>query len=336
VRVALAPEKELKTDGPETFRVVATNAGGKPSPQEEGVGTIFDNGSGNYFAEENTTGNPGLPQGQVLDDDRPLTVTDITVHESLGFAVFTVTGASNQQVSLRTEEATAKQNDYGPGIEYFNGVSWVPYVDGFITLPESGQLQVRVPLVNDGIEEGTEIFQLVASNTGGGDYAGTARVPDRVVELYVMEGTTVISPYSDYFNGFSSYGVVGGVDAGSYVDTGSVNLAFLVPAVYATEVGADNQYPVVAEATAPGNDPDQVLFIVNVMSYKAIKFTPLTELRLDRQSGLYKQQIEAENLHAHAIHGFRFQVTLIPGATLFNSKTDARAFFRASTRIRAA
>jgi len=301
--------------------LVATNTGGS---NFAGTATILDDGTGDYWIGDETE--PATPEeladeGIVLDDDRPLFVSNITVHESLGHAVFTVSGAPDQQLLLRTEEGTADNSDYGPDLEYFDGTDWVVYTGGFLTLPASGELQVRVALVDDGIDEGLEIFQLVATNSGGSDFEGTARVPDRVVELYVMEGTTAVAAYNSYFSGYDTYRVVGGSDAASFIPNGSEDLSFDSPVVYT--LGGDNQYPVVSEATAEGVDPDQVLFIVNVMSFKAIGFTPLTELQLDRQSGLYKQQVRVSNLHVHAIGGVRFGVKLIDGAVLFNANGTA-------------
>jgi hypothetical protein len=110
---------------------------------------------------------------------------------------------------------------------------------------------------------------------------------------------------------------VGGVDAASFVSSGSVNLAFVTPAVYT--LGGDNRYSVVAEVDPINAEADQVLFNVNVMSFKAIQFTQLTGLLLDRQSGLYKQRLRVSNLHVHPIGGVRFRATLIPGAVLYNA-----------------
>ena len=174
------------------------------------------------------------------------------------------------------------------------------------------------------MSEGLETFQLAARNTGydgfSGEFRGTARVPDRVVELYVMEGESSIAPYSDQFTGYSEYRIAGGPEEGMFVPgPGSADLAFKLPAVYVP--GGDNQHRAVAEAGATGIEPDQALFIVNVMSFKAIGFTPLGPLQLDRQSGLYKQKVRISNLHVHAIGGLRFTVGLIPGARLFNANS---------------
>jgi hypothetical protein len=69
VRVAISPEQEAALDGPETFSLVARNTGGAAF---KGVGTIVDDGTGDYFAADNKTATPAVPAGIVLDDDRPV------------------------------------------------------------------------------------------------------------------------------------------------------------------------------------------------------------------------------------------------------------------------
>jgi hypothetical protein len=306
------------TEISEKFDLIATNTGGTAAV---GTAEIRDDGKGTVF------GPLGQPDPAAInDDDRPLTVSNVTAHESLGYAVFTVGGAQDQLVSLDTRDGTATEGsgDFGPGLEYFDGANWIAYTGGYVSLSTAGQIQVRISLKDDGVAEGLENFQLAARNTGYdgtlGEYRGTARVPERIVELYVMENETFISPYASHFSGYSGYHIVGGPDDVMFVsDAASTNLEFKLPATYF--LGGDNQHRVVVEANDPGADPDQALFIVNVMSFKAISLTPLGSLRLDRQSGLYKQQLRVANLHVHPIGGLRFTVSLIPGATLFNANT---------------
>jgi hypothetical protein len=306
------------TEISEKFDLIATNTGGTAAV---GTAEIRDDGKGTVF------GPLGQPDPAAInDDDRPLTVSNVTAHESLGYAVFTVGGAQDQLVSLDTRDGTATEGsgDFGPGLEYFDGANWIAYTGGYVSLSSAGQIQVRISLKDDGVAEGLENFQLAARNTGYdgtlGEYRGTARVPERIVELYVMENETFISPYASHFSGYSGYHIVGGPDDVMFVsDAASTNLEFKLPATYF--LGGDNQHRVVVEANDPGADPDQALFIVNVMSFKAISLTPLGSLRLDRQSGLYKQQLRVANLHVHPIGGLRFTVSLIPGATLFNANT---------------
>jgi hypothetical protein len=125
------------------------------------------------------------------NDDRPLTVSDITVNEGSPYAVFTITGAANQYVQLTMSEGTAKRDangtqvldgseDFGPLFEYFNGSSWVAYNAGdFVQIPSAGtSLLVRTVVVNDTNYEMSESFTLTAVNTGGTGDVGTGTIKD--------------------------------------------------------------------------------------------------------------------------------------------------------------
>ncbi|MFN5880634.1 MAG: putative Ig domain-containing protein, partial [Burkholderiales bacterium] len=142
---------------------------------------IKDDGTGDYFAADNNTATPALPTGTVLDDDRPLTVNDITVSESSPFVVFTVTGQPGQKVALELESGTATVGtDTGSALEYFDGTTWKPYTPGsFVAIPAGGNtLLVRVAVVNDPTLEGPETFRLRATNAGGTPARGTATLTD--------------------------------------------------------------------------------------------------------------------------------------------------------------
>ena len=121
-------------------------------------------------------GTPDAPSG-ALDDDRPLTVSSVTVSEASPYAVFTVTGAAGQLVTLSPASGTATLGtDTGSGLQYFDGTDWQAYTPGsLVALGAGGTLQVRVAVVNDGLAEGDEAFTLTATNTGGGAATGRAR-----------------------------------------------------------------------------------------------------------------------------------------------------------------
>ena len=122
-----------------------------------------------YFAADNTTATPALPAGIVLDDDRVLAVSDVTVNEGSPYAVFTVTGAAGQKVSLGLANQNIDGNDLG-ALQYFDGSRWQAYLAGeLVTLNDAGKLLVRVALSpeQDFVLDGPELFELVATNTGG-------------------------------------------------------------------------------------------------------------------------------------------------------------------------
>jgi hypothetical protein len=69
--------------------------------------------------------------------------------------------------------------DFGPDLEYWDGSEWVSYTEGdLVALDEDGQLLVRTAILDDEDFEGAETFKLVATNTGGTDYEGTATILD--------------------------------------------------------------------------------------------------------------------------------------------------------------
>ncbi|MGG6242578.1 VCBS domain-containing protein [Nodosilinea sp. AN01ver1] len=163
-------------EGTETFTLTATNTGGTGTT---GTGTIVDDGTGIKYPGTVTGGIPGTTT-TALDDDRPLTVSSPTVNEASPYAVFTVGGVANQQVTLSLANGTAiGGTDYGPGLEYWNGTAWVSYTTNtLVPVSGNGTLLVRTTIVNDGTYEGAETFTLTATNTGGTGTIGTGTIVD--------------------------------------------------------------------------------------------------------------------------------------------------------------
>jgi hypothetical protein len=79
-------------DSNETFRLTATNTG---SVLVSGLATIMDDGTGDVFRNDGTV-NPNA----IKDDERSISVNDITVNEGSGHAVFEVSGFAGQLTSL--------------------------------------------------------------------------------------------------------------------------------------------------------------------------------------------------------------------------------------------
>jgi len=179
VRVAIDAEQEAALDGPETFKLQATNVLGASN---SGTATIVDNGTGTKFEfDDNNDGTPNLTTGPspALDDDRPLSVNDIEVNEGTGHAVFTVSGVAGQYTKLELVVGSATTEDFGPGLEYWDGNTWKLYTPGsFVRLDSAGKLFVRTPIVNDDILEGAHSFELRATNTGGSSDLGSATIYD--------------------------------------------------------------------------------------------------------------------------------------------------------------
>jgi hypothetical protein len=175
--------------------------------------TIRDDATGDLFSGANTTGTPDAPGTNGLplhrDDDRPLTVNSGSFNERSPFGVFTVTGVEGQLVGLALENVpvvaaltalTARVaslvapsgtatigTDTSPGLEYFDGTAWVPYVPGnFVAIPADGDgnpgetatLRVRVAIINDNPYEGAEEFIVVVRNAGGFGPSATGTILD--------------------------------------------------------------------------------------------------------------------------------------------------------------
>jgi hypothetical protein len=169
VRVSLSPEQERELDGVETFNLIATNRDGLSAT---GTGTIHDDGTGSYFASNNNSETSNIPNGVVLDDDRPLIINNVSVNEASTYAVFEITGATEQKASLDLQNGTTTGLN---ALEYFDGTSWVSYTSGNVNLDSNGKLLVRVILSpeQERIQDNGETFTLTATNTGGTSVIGT-------------------------------------------------------------------------------------------------------------------------------------------------------------------
>ncbi|MBU3600726.1 DUF4347 domain-containing protein, partial [Polynucleobacter sp. 30F-ANTBAC] len=190
VRTAIT--NDLAGDNNETFNLVATNTGGAAVT---GVGTIKDDGTGSVFGASNVTSTPDSVAPAALNDDRPLTVNDVTVNEGSPFVAFTVGGKEGQYVTLAlgntasgTDTDATLGADTGTALEYWNGTAWVAYTPGsYVQIPSDGDgtsaepanLLVRVAITNDAPLDTGETFTLTATNTGGTTPAvGTATIMD--------------------------------------------------------------------------------------------------------------------------------------------------------------
>lgn len=181
--VRVAVKNDALNEGAETLKLIASTTG----VSSNGLSTIRDDGLGKVFTFDGTSGAPSFTSGPgpTFDDDRPLSVVDITVAESGGYAVFDVNTAAGQYVKLALIAGTATSSvDFGAGLEYFDTSlstpAWVAYTPGSLIQAHSSVLQVRTPVIRDADEEPTEQFRLVATNTGGSEGRGTANITDNV------------------------------------------------------------------------------------------------------------------------------------------------------------
>lgn len=205
VRVDITHEADTVFEGAETFRLAASTGSGAVF---EGTGTIIDDGTGVIFSD-GPTADPTDPQNTItdtgLDDDRTALVSSPTVNEASPFAVFTISGTADQLVSLALEEGTATlAEDFGPGLQVFNGTQWVDYTAGtLVPLDSTGKLLVRTPVINDEELEVLETFKLVATNSGGSSAEGTASIFDEANGSIFLDTNTTGTPDDPTDSGYT-------------------------------------------------------------------------------------------------------------------------------------
>jgi hypothetical protein len=190
VRAAIVDDSA--PDSGETFQLLARNTEGTTAA---GTATIQDEATGDIFKNDGTT-----DSAAVKGDDRLLTVTSTTVNEVSPYAVFEISGAAGQLTSLAlaggpSNSATGSGIDYGAisgsGLEYFDGATWQSYASGSVALNGSGTLLVRATIVNELPPDSGETFRLLATNTGGTSFAGTATIRDDATgDIFKDDGTT--------------------------------------------------------------------------------------------------------------------------------------------------
>lgn len=175
VRVVTTPEQDLPLEVSETYTLVAATTSNTLSTG--GTGTILDDFRGEIFLADNKTATPNLSTDAgypVLDDDRALSVSSLSVNENSPYAVFTVTGIEGQRM---IPSITNTDTENLVTIQYFLGGSWQTFTTGYITLPTNGAVlngepqtllvRVALPPEKDDIYEAGEDFTLVASTASG-------------------------------------------------------------------------------------------------------------------------------------------------------------------------
>ncbi len=196
----------------------------------------------------------------------------IFVNEGSDYAVFTVNSGAGQYVSLSLADGSAKianaspaldgTMDYGPALQYFNGVSWTDYNPaadvgggaGFVKVPTGGTLLVRTAIVHDSVLENAagETFTLNVDNKGGISTVITATINDdgtgdifegdgSIDDLAVKDDDRTLSVNSIEVNEASPYAVftVTGVAAGQLVklELGNTAATTDTDAILGTDTG---------------------------------------------------------------------------------------------------
>lgn len=172
-------EDTTRDDG-ETFTLTATPAGGVAVV---GTATINDQGGGDIFNRDGS-----LDTVTAKTTDSGLSITSVTVNEASPYAVFTVSNATNQVITLVLANGTGAQGggtDYGSATATTNlqysldgGTTWLDYsTTGAPTVVSS--MLVRTPIIEDSIQDNGETFTLTATPAGGVAVVGTAIINDQ-------------------------------------------------------------------------------------------------------------------------------------------------------------
>ncbi|MFZ6820128.1 Calx-beta domain-containing protein, partial [Undibacterium sp. Ji22W] len=176
--ITVAISNDTVFEGAENFQVNLSAPNNATLGTASVTTTIHDDGTG-------TGGN---------DNDTPtLSVSNVTVAESGGFAQFTVglsntsTSATSFSLGLAGGNAIGSGTDYGSlaasnlQVSTDGGTTWNNATSGTIAAGSTSVL-VRTPITDDLINEANETFQLTATRTGGfttnNSAVGTATITD--------------------------------------------------------------------------------------------------------------------------------------------------------------
>ena len=174
-------------EGAENFSVNLSAASNATIAVASGLGTILDDG----------TGSGGT------DDDRPqLTIGDIMVPESAGFAVFTASlshpSTAPVQIALGLADVTATGGgvDYGSAgganlqVSTDGGITWVSSTTATFA-PGTTSVLVRTPVINDALDEVDESMRLTANVTAGTTINTTAAGVATIVDTTAAPDITI-------------------------------------------------------------------------------------------------------------------------------------------------
>jgi len=194
--VRTAVLQDTLNEGAETLKLIAKNSAGTAA---EGTSTIIDNGTGSIYLAGNqtfTADTSGTGYPTYLDDDRPISINNISVNEASPFAVFTVNGQSGQIVSLSMSSGTATfGTDTANSYQIYNGSGWVDYTPNTNLTLASSTLLVRTAVTNDSTFEGQEAFTLaVTKQSSSKTVYGIGNIYDDGTGDVYLDGNTSGSP----------------------------------------------------------------------------------------------------------------------------------------------
>ncbi len=185
-------------DDGEQFTLTVTPNGGVGVT---GTATIKDDGTGDLWVTDPMPGpgdpslipNPSDPNDPLYvtpDNDQVVKVSNPEVSESAPYIVYEVEGKQGQELEIGITGGTATSGgtDYKDTIEYSTdgGKTWTTYnSSNKPEVPASGEVLVRVPLVNDNIPDDGETVELTVKVVG----ADSSQTPGKGTATIRDDGT---------------------------------------------------------------------------------------------------------------------------------------------------
>ncbi|MEA3207025.1 MAG: hypothetical protein QOE70_82 [Chthoniobacter sp.] len=153
-------------EGSEAFNVLLSGAVNATIADATGVGTILDDGTG---------------AGGTDNDTPALSMSDVTVAESAGYAVFTLSLSNPSTAPVSVSLALVDGTALGGGIDYSaalevstdGGANWNPATSATFA-PGALSVLVRTSVTSDLLDEASETFTLAATRTSGATTNATA------------------------------------------------------------------------------------------------------------------------------------------------------------------
>ena len=256
-----------------------TYSAGSSSRTVAGVGSIVLNTNGNFTLTPLSSYQGGsvptitytISDGNNGTDTATLNlsvlgINDVSVNEGSPYAVFEISGATNEQVTLALSNGNAAMDsngtplldgseDFGPSIQYStdSGLSWGNYNNSTVALNSSGKLLVRTQILNDSLYEGSHNFKLRATNSLSTWIAGSATIYDDGTGQW-FDGTSATgsntaptgSTLNDDRPAFSINDVT--------VNEAAATMTFTVTKTGSSSVASSVQYATLDDSAAAGTD----------------------------------------------------------------------------------
>ena len=195
-------------EGSEAFKVLLSNVVGQATiANAQGIVTIMDDG----------TGSGGT------DNDKPIiTINDVTVNETSGMAVFTVTLSNPSTTDVTFNYATQDGTAVTTGTSAAGTLDYTSTAGSKTIAAGTLTTTIEVPITNDGVVESTEYFNMLLSNVSSNAIVGDISGKGTITSSSTNEDTSYILHRSDF-----------GLDTGT-ITTSSVTITSTLPSTIGT------------------------------------------------------------------------------------------------------